>query len=275
MKPMLARTLGKTPPKLPVYIQPKLNGIRALYQDGVFQSRDEKVWNPAVLIHLTNALQTLVGPGFLLDGELYAHGWKLGAINSAVAVKKTFPDAKTPFVQYCVFDVVNPALPFSERFFPLYHHIKERNLIEILPVATEMIYLNEEIPLHHATWVARGFEGIMLRTDAPYEFSDPRNGSNSPYRSTSLWKKKHWEDAEFLCVGVTLGEGKASIGIGALICITESGNTFHVGSGFDDEERAYLAAVPPINKMITVKFNSLSADGIPVPGIFVAVREQL
>lgn len=272
---MLARTLGKTPPPYPLFLQPKLNGIRALYQNGVFQSRDEKVWNAPVLKHISDVLQRILSPDIILDGELYHHGWKLGTINSAVAVKKTEPSPETWAVQYCVFDVVNLELPFSERYFPIFHHLQKYHAIEVIPISTEQIFLTEQIQLQHDFWVSKGFEGVMLRTDEPYEFSDCRNGSNSPYRSKSLWKKKHWEDAEFRCVGVTHGEGKASIGIGALVCMAASGATFHVGSGFDDEDRIRLLENPPIGENITVKFNSLTAEGIPVPGIFIAVREQL
>ena len=62
MKPMLAHKLQDHQSKLPekVYIQPKLNGVRALYAAGTFQSRDEILWKQPVLQHLRDELLPLI-----------------------------------------------------------------------------------------------------------------------------------------------------------------------------------------------------------------------
>ena len=68
----------------PCYVQPKLNGIRALYQNGNFQSRDQLPFPPGLLNHLSSPLQSAFDPSVILDGELYVHGWPLQRINAAV-----------------------------------------------------------------------------------------------------------------------------------------------------------------------------------------------
>src|SRR5262249_36888189 len=117
MKPMLARTVGPKFSHYPCYVQPKLNGVRALYQAGVFQSRDEKLWQPEVVKHLTDELgqfSQYLG-NVCLDGEFYCHGMRLQEINGAIAVNRKEPCKVTPQICFHVFDVVNPHEKFSNR----------------------------------------------------------------------------------------------------------------------------------------------------------------
>lgn len=289
MKPMLARTYGPRYSTYPCYLQPKLNGIRALSQHAVFQSRDEKIWNDGVLGHLQQQmfiLQQLCESAPIFDGELYVHGWRLQDINAAVAVNRLQPTEKTPFVEYHIFDVVNPALPFSQRFLPLQSAIIDANLPHIKLVPTAFIGDNVELDSHFHHWTQHGYEGVMLRPDGKYEFGEHvgRGGNMTQYRSKTLWKYKCWEDGEFACVGVTQGEGKADIGIGALTCAAHPEDlkntsvkhlgtiqTFNVGTGFSDSERRAFMQNPPIGKLIKVKYLCLSADGIPLNPSFLAV----
>lgn len=269
MKPMLARTYGPKYNHLPCFVQCKLNGIRALFQNGTFQSRDEKLWRPGILDHI--AAQLTWCTELVLDGELYFHGWRLQRINGAIAVNRTAPIDDTYQVQYHVFDVVDPRKKFSARFLPIYNALQRTRLPHVIPVQTDLIYLKEEIDLHFEAAVKAGYEGLMLRPDVEYEIDK---------RSKALWKRKQWEDGEFCCVGVTQGEGKASIGIGALQLKYEAplhsnndNGFFNVGTGFTDSERIAFAENPPIGKLVKVRYPYLSDDGIPQCPSFLAVLE--
>lgn len=278
MKPMLARKYGPKYDKFPCFLQPKLNGVRALYQHfdsrHIFQSREEIVWPQEKLAHFNEDLDALrdVIKDRILDGELYRHGWRLQQINGAVAVKSKAPRDDTHEIQYCIFDVVDPVLPFSERFldFKLQLDAYGKQVEDryqrpptILAVQTDHIYFREQVDQFLSFYTLAGFEGVMLRPDGRYDFGQTPHGTE--YRSPSLWKYKHWEDSEFLCVSITQGQGKAAIGIGALICITRDGKAFRVGTGYSDAERIELMQNPPINHYIKVRYNFLSADGIPTP----------
>ena len=87
-----------------------------------------------------------------------------------------------------------------------------------------------------------------------------------------------------MCVGVTQGEGKADIGIGALTCsnaathpdmnpaiLRDNTPLFNVGTGFSDVERIAYMQNPPIGKMVKVRYLCLSADGIPLNPSFLCL----
>lgn len=276
MKPQLAKTYGPKYNKFPCYVQPKLNGVRALYQGGVFQSRDEKLWHPSVLEHLRRDFAQIDTGSLILDGELYVHGWRLQRINGAIAVNRTAPRDDTHLVEYHVFDVVNPIVPFSDRWLSVRYAFVESSLEMVKMVTTDYASSRAQVDQHFRRYTSLGYEGIMLRPDGPYEAGRTAHGTEK--RSEYLWKYKQWEDGEFLCVGVTQGEGKADIGIGALqLKVTarlHSNNDdalFKVGTGFADSERIEFARNPPIGRLVKVRYLELTADGIPFNPSFLAV----
>jgi ATP-dependent DNA ligase len=274
---MLARTFGPKYTRFPCYVQPKLNGVRALYQDGMFQSRDEKLWKRPVLKHLVDDLQQLnLGPA-VLDGELYVHGWRLQRINGAIAVNRNEPCADTLHVEFHIFDIVDPTRKFSQRWLPLAYGLKESTLEHCKVVTTDYVHTPEEMERYFHHYTSKGYEGIMLRPDGPYEFGETPHGTQK--RSETLWKYKQWQDDEFMCMGTRPGEGKADIGIGAFLLGTKEGvPLFHrdgkpaaVGTGFSDEERVEFSRNPPIGKLVRVRYLELTADGIPFNPSFLAV----
>lgn len=285
MTPMLARTYGPRFSRFPVYVQPKLNGVRALYQNGTFQSRDGKIWKVGVLHHLVSELLSIahVLEGRMLDGELYVHGWKLQRINGAIAVNRNEPGPDTPHVEYHIFDVPERARPFSERWIEFSNTLRQHATPHIRVVDTSMSHSREELDRYFHLSTAEGYEGVMLRPDGPYELGETPRGTTK--RSEYLWKYKQWEDDEFVCVGVTQGVGKAAIGIGALVCVAHQESippqplemlgkqlpTFSCGTGFSDEERIEYMRNPPIGKLVKVRYLCLSQDGIPLNPSFLCV----
>lgn len=282
---MLARTYGPKYSRFPCYVQPKLNGVRALYQSGTFQSRDEKIWKLGVMTHLVTELLTIahITGGRILDGELYKHNWKLQRINGAIAVNRNEPNDDTKQVEYHIFDTVNPDATFSERWIDLANAMRTAPLRYVKIVDTSFVLDREQLDRYFHMATAEGYEGVMLRPDGKYEFGETPHGTQK--RSDTLWKYKQWEDAEFMCVGTTAGEGKADIGIGALILAAvmnpakltlssmqaDDMPTFKVGTGFSDEERIEYAKNPPIGKLVRVRYLCLTEDGIPFNPSFLCV----
>lgn len=289
MIPQLAATIGPRWSRFPCYLQPKLNGVRCLAQvqpNGVcvFMSRDEKLWARTKLAHLAEQLESIkdIVENRILDGELYVHGWKLQRINGAVSVKSQTPREDTHEVEYHVFDVVDPGKQFSVRWPEFIDTIRGVDLPNIKTVETTFINDRERMEVEFKYFTRLGYEGVMLRPDGPYVFGQTLLGTRK--NSEFLWKYKAWEDGEFKCIGVTQGEGKADIGIGALICgcstpITSGPisvacpTSFRVGTGFDDNERRAFMLNPPIGKLVKVRYLCLTDAGIPFNPSFLAVLD--
>lgn len=276
MRPMLAKTWTPSFNKWPCFVQPKLNGVRGLYQHGKFQSRGEKFWRDDFVEHIVAELRSLDLGDLILDGEFYVHEWKLQRINSAMGVNnlKKGPSEDTRKMEFHVFDVVDDKRKFSERFSSLklggtFTHIVETRLADF----------NTIVDLDFRHFVAKGYEGIMLRPDGPYEFGarwSERSSKFTDYRSPFLWKRKSWEDGEWVCVDSTPGEGKASIGVGSLQFQHWNKEKkalfdFSCGTGFDDQERIDLAENDPRGKVVRLRYPYLSEDGVPQCPSFVAI----
>lgn len=290
MKPLLAHIYEPHRVTFPCYVQPKLNGIRALYQNGHFQSRDELPFPPGLLDHLAKPLKETFAPSVILDGELYVHGWPLQRINAAVTPVRQKPTEDTLKVQYHVFDVVNYTKGFEERYGlgpilgqPLF-------IGGINRVLTRIAHSETEADLFYADCVVSGYEGVMYRIgDCPYTVPKQHWAAPGPFwkvpkprskflsdqdnRCWHLLKRKDWQDDEFVCIAVQEGEGKYKGTLGALVCRTdeESYSTFTVGSGLTDAERDHYWANPPVGRKIKVKYLVLSSAGIPLNPTILAV----
>ena len=268
---------------LPFFIQPKLNGVRALYHLGRMQSRglsneEGKVWHPSVVAHITSELDSIVPHGWLLDGEMYLHGLSLQQINSAIAVKRIVPSPKTPTIQYHVFDIIdtnNLHLPFMERA-RLLETLREKLVIHqarsIACVPTTLINVEGLDNTLYGQYRSQGYEGIMYRDpSAPYGFAEECTNKENRWRY--LLKRKGWEDGEFeiLAFELTTGE-KGNQGF-QLTAQTKEGKTFNVGSGLSHAEQLYYAEHQPIGQLVKVRFEMLSDTGIPLKPTIEAILE--
>lgn len=293
MKPLLAHIYEPHRVTYPCYVQPKLNGIRALYQGGRFQSRDELPFPTELLKHLAEPLLQTFDPSIILDGELYVHGWPLQRINAAVTPVRQHPTEDTLKVEYHVFDVVDFGKSFSDRLhrqnFP---SLAQVHKVHTIHCGTET-FANEL----YARFVSDGYEGMMYRLgDCPYTVPKQELGTqiNGEWGTTNTWipnvpnsrsrflsdksnrvwhllKRKDWQDDEFMCDGYAEGEGKYAGTLGALICKTKSGERFHVGSGLTDSDRDHYWQNVPIGRLIKVKYLVLSNAGIPLNPTILAI----
>lgn len=281
MKPLLAHVYEPHRVIYPCYVQPKLNGIRALYQGGRFQSRDELPFPVGLLDHLSTPLQTAFGPKVILDGELYVHGWPLQRINAAVTPVRQTPTEDTLKVEYHVFDVVDFGKSFEERMEWLWQQggfTVDTPLRQPLTTTAHTEAIANEF---YADFVANGYEGMMYRLgDCPYTKPKQANTeqrvvahlrnkflSDKDNRCWHLLKRKDWQDDEFVCEGVAEGEGKYAGTLGALKCVCSSGwGHFTVSGGLTDALRDKYWDHPEliIGKQIKVRYLCLSSDGIPL-----------
>jgi len=277
VKPLLAQPYVQRKLTFPCFVQPKLNGVRAVYQRGRFYSRDEHLWYPGVLSHLVEQLQPLLeSNSIILDGELYCHGFSLQRINGAVAVKRTSPSTDTPFIQYHVFDCVKPGMPFSDRQY-LIRELLGNGSECVRVVPTDLVYDQAQADAYFTSRSLAGYEGCMYRLGT-CEYTMPGSGSTKDNRVQHMLKRKAWRDADFRVVGVQEGRetdlgGKYQGTLGAFILDVGNGRTFTAAPAFTDAERDHYFRLQPVGKWAVVKFLNLSDDGIPLHPIVLAIRE--
>lgn len=295
MKPLLAHICEPHRITYPCFVQPKLNGVRALYQtgaDGVgrFQSRDEIPFPEGLLDHLTKSLQSLFDQAVILDGELYVHGWPLQRINAAVTPVRQTPTEDTPLVEYHVFDRVDYGLPFIERWKLINQYLDPGPgwfESKIQRVLTVKVTTEESANERYASWVSQGYEGLMYRTgDCPYtlpkqpavrsQSSRLKFLSDQDNRVWHLLKRKDWQDGEYVVTRLNEGNGKYADMLGSFSFNNPSGQPQmydalfkgdpRVGSGLTDAQREKYWDHPElvIGKLIKVKYLCLSSSGIPL-----------
>ena len=108
----------------------------------------------------------------------------------------------------------------------------------------------------HGQYREAGYEGAILRMhEGVYEWG---------YRSPHLLKFKEFDDAEFRIVGFDDGVGKFA-GCVIWICQTESGKEFRAVPKGTLEEKSewYRNAKDYVGRMVTVKYQGLTDDGVP------------
>lgn len=159
MKPMLLSEYPKHQSEINaenyVFIQPKLNGWRALVNThtGVIYSREGNALN---LPHITADILKQKNLPEWIDGEIYIHGGDHNTIKSALPKK----DRRIKF--YC-FDCIIPGSQ-QERINKIYQ-INETKNIRI--VATSKIKPSE-IDRCYQEYLNMNLEGAVIRMDSPY-----------------------------------------------------------------------------------------------------------
>ncbi len=254
-----------------VVSMPKLNGLRCMYIPGRgFFSRDGKLWNYAVLKHIS-----LPSPEYILDGELYCHGMSLQKINAAVGVNRLEPGEDTKKIIFFAFDLVEPKYNALTRML-LLDKIYSDNLRKTAAtrvVNWEICKTRIELDMCYQDYLDQGYEGQMLKS----VFGSYMPQGEKERSTMNLQKRKAFLDAEFLCIGrVISDEGKCKGKLGALEFITNKGVRFEVGTGFTDEEREeYIQPNYDFRKKATIKYLNLTDDGRPFNASFVGWREDV
>lgn len=267
--PMLAQkyTERKHYVKLPCYLQPKLDGVRSplspVGDDMEFTSRGGKEYT--TLEHLKAEIRrTGILGKYTLDGEIFCMDKSLQQINSAV--KKLRPE--TLELQYWIYDVIDTTLTFEKRLAILEQIRKDlinAKCTSIVVVPTVSVVCEEDLMTFHKVF-SKDYEGTMIRNaDGMYVLD---------FRSNDLQKLKDFIDDEFEIIGGKEGSGNDE-GTVVFRCKTKTDKEFDVRPrGSRDKRREWFEELEScIGKMLTVRYQNLSDDGIPVFPVGIAIRD--
>jgi len=246
--------------KFPCYVQPKLDGCRCLYDGKTFWSRNGKAFLDDVVKHLHFDTS-----GHVIDGELILPS-NMGSFQDTISAVKRFTDGLSDRLVYYVYDVVDEHKGFNDRYKMLSDIIKH-NPHNIVLVDTFEVTSEEDIKSNHNKFVNNGFEGSIIRLGSkPY---------SKGQRCNQLLKYKDFNDKEFEIVEIIDGEGKDK---DCAICVCRVNDTtplFRVRLTGTNEYRkhVYQSQHKYIGKMLTVKFQGYTKDGIPRFPVGLIIRD--
>jgi len=194
----------------------------------------------------------------ILVGGLFHPEWTFQEIIRHV--KKVRPTS--PQLQFWVYDVAGPGT-FTDRFQKTIYLKTTESLMHI--VRTMPAYSEAEVMEHHKQYVKEGFEGTMIRNaNGLYRFD---------FASIDLQKYKDFIDAEFMIIGGKDGTGSDK---GCVIFKVQNGTgSFDVRPKGTVKERQKMFNDLPdlIGKQLTVRYQELSEDGVPIFPVGLAIRD--
>lgn len=249
MKPMLASKLDD-PAKLkfPVYVSPKLDGVRCIIHE-------ERPYSRNLKLIPNNVVQDILSGLPPMDGELICGPPTAPDVfqrtSSGVMSKEGIPHFK-----FYVFDCITRApMPFKERLELAGSYTRSSPKL-VMMVPHKLVHKAEALLDYEAEQLLAGYEGIMIRDPAGLY-----KQGRSTVREGGLLKLKRFEDSEAKVLGFVekehnqneqtrdeLGRAKRSshkagkVGadtLGALVVQdVVSGQRFNIGTGFSESERA-------------------------------------
>lgn len=287
-RPMLAVPVDLNKLRYPVYISPKLDGIRAVVMKAQLISRTLKpIPNDLIRDFFSDRLE-LEG----IDGELI-----VGCPTAKDVFQRSTSGVMTktgePNFRFYVFDVVSAGrFGFSERL----SWLRELESAKRITVVPQWFALNlSELQRQHTNHIYQGYEGSIIRSvDGFYKFG--RSTVNEGY----LLKWKPMEDAEAVVKGFeekmhngngpqkdergytkrsSHKSGKVPTGtLGALLVQSpEWPKEFSIGSGFTDSQRSDIwhNKALYLGSSVKFKFQRSGTKDVPRVPTFLGFRSSL
>lgn len=264
--PMLAQDYLKQGHRIkyPCFGSPKLDGVRCLairhHNQVELKSRGGKEY---VVPHIQDQLFPIMKVGDVWDGELYIHGKYLEEIVSAV---KKYNDL-TPNIEFIIFDIVKDetyehrliSMQALRRYTLSCVEAPSIDVIEFCELQDEQ-HMKEK----HKEYVARGYEGIMIRShDGRYE---------SGKRSSGLQKYKQMIEDDFLITGVV--EDRNGNAVFIVYDRTANSEFNVVGGDFESRQRAVKHPEEFIGKWANIAFQTRYKDSkLPQFPVIRTIRE--
>ena len=225
IKPMLAYKVDKKPVDWSekVFMQPKLDGVRCIIQlndenEVIAYSRTGKPW-----LNVKHILQDLKPffdqhPDVILDGELYNHDLRDDFNKIISLVRKTKPtdldrSEAAELVQFHCYDYANGSDSYGIR-------MRNLSVSDMYSYCVRYVHATsvteDQTYIQHQCNLDEGYEGSILRLDAPYQRK----------RSYNLQKFKDFHDTEATIVGYVPGKGKRTGTLGKFLMMDDEGVEF-------------------------------------------------
>lgn len=267
--------------KYPLFIQPKLDGIRLISKEDnnkiILKSRRMKDISDFEMIK--NELQILISKhkNFFIDGELYNHGMNLQEISGIVRNVENGNDIDKERIKYYIFDcfdIDKPNLNFEERQNILKEMFDDNKFKYLVYLDTYKLEDEKEGDKLYKQFLKNKYEGAIYKNNMPYEFSYEKEKRSNLY----LKRKEHF-DEEYKIINFTSGKGSYKDCI-VFILETDEHKEFNSVPMWTIEQKreAFKKANDNFikyfkNKLATVRYDALSSNNIPLRSRVVAIRD--
>lgn len=233
-------------------VSEKYDGVRALWDGKQLRFRS------GLPVPAPNSfLQRL--PPVPLDGELWLGRGRFDALSGLVR-RLGAADGDWHGIRYMVFDMPWAEGGFARRHALLQALLRQHGDAGLEAVAQTTVPDRAALMQQLDAVVRAGGEGLMLRrADAPYAAG----------RSAAMLKLKPLQDAEAVVLAHLPGRGRHAGRLGALQVRSDSGQVFHIGTGFSDAQRE---TPPAPGQRITFAYRGLTEAGVPRFASFLRVR---
>lgn len=251
--PMLAHDYLKQGHRVqfPCYVSPKLDGVRCMaFVEGSnvhLMSRSGKEYDcPKRIREALVTLCALTGER-VFDGELYIHEMPLQDIVSCV--KKH--NENTEHLMYHIFDLPDSTDRWEDRVKQLEKIAKNTFPTEpIVVVPNWLVHDEDEARQYLTDFIEWGFEGLMFRNlDGVYNYG---------HRSADLQKWKLMSDLEARVIAVRRDKNDE-----AVYECQYTDITFECKIKGSHELRSFKTGLTHIGDWMTVKYQTLTKDGVP------------
>ena len=270
--------------RYPLLVSPKLNGVRGYVRNGDVLSTSNKL--------LPNVnLQDKFRTAEHLDGEFIVGDPcdTKRSLNRTTSV--VMADGKPiDQLKFYAFDHVKNT---DWRFIDRIELLQETKHPGVIIIRHELVQNEKELLAKEIEYLSRGYEGLITRDPhAPYKFG------KSTAKQAWMGKMKRFKDDEAVIIGFVEGQknnnvkvvsetgrskrssakaGKEAKGtLGSLVCLWKNGQTFNIGTGFTDDEKAYIWTnqAEYLNQLAKFKFFELGSGDVPVLPVWLGLRDR-
>ena len=270
--------------RYPLLVSPKLNGVRGYVRGGdVLSTANKRLPN----VNLQDVFRTAEH----LDGEFIV-GDPSDTQNSLNRTTSVVMSDEKPVdgLKFYVFDHVKNT---DWRFIDRIELLQETKHPGVIIIRHELVQNEKELLAKEIEYLSRGYEGLITRDPlAQYKFG------KSTAKQAWMGKMKRFKDDEAVIIGFVEGQknnnvkvvsetgrskrssakaGKEAKGtLGSLVCLWKNGQTFNIGTGFTDDEKAYIWTnqAEYLNQLAKFKFFELGSGDVPVLPVWLGLRDR-
>ena len=285
IRPMLGVNVDLDKLQFPIYASTKLDGVRAIVDNGVVYSRTGKpIPNKEVQKRFSNyhGLDGELIVGNPTDKNVYKH-----------TVSGVMTKEDTPNVIFNIFDIWDS----KENYYSRDKELFKYNNIPYINIVNQHLITNiKELEEYELKVLSQGYEGVMIRKpDTLY-----KNG-RSTIKSGELLKLKRFSDSEGIikyCLPLMHNNNEAIIDelgytsrstckdnkiademLGSFVVedLKNPNMIFNIGSGFTKQERIdfWNKREELIGKIITYKYFTVGMQNLPRFPIFKGFRDRI